>query len=83
MNEIESVVLCEGYHDRAFWTGWLQHLGCANPGQRQGSAEIRVKDPWGDRVRGGEFAFHSATRLSFQSLPRNASHPYSAYQPAM
>ena len=22
------VVLCEGYDDRAFWKGWLQHLGC-------------------------------------------------------
>ncbi len=24
----ESVVLCEGYNDRAFWAGWLKHLGC-------------------------------------------------------
>ncbi|MDT7815668.1 MAG: hypothetical protein QOJ42_5584 [Acidobacteriaceae bacterium] len=28
----ESVILCEGYHDRAFWDGWLRYLGCSDPG---------------------------------------------------
>jgi hypothetical protein len=28
----ESVIYCEGYHDRAFWMGWLGHLGCSDPG---------------------------------------------------
>lgn len=27
----ESVIYCEGYHDRAFWMGWLGHLGCVDP----------------------------------------------------
>lgn len=24
----EAVILCEGYDDRSFWSGWLRHLGC-------------------------------------------------------
>lgn len=24
----DNVILCEGYHDRAFLSGWLAHLGC-------------------------------------------------------
>ena len=32
----ESVVLCEGYHDRAFWAALLEHLGCADPGRNPG-----------------------------------------------
>ena len=28
----ESVILCEGYYDRAFWAGWLEHLGCRDRG---------------------------------------------------
>jgi hypothetical protein len=59
----ESVVLCEGYYDRAFWAGWLLHLGCVDPGKptpghiRRGT----IKDPWNDPVVGGHFAFHSQT----------------------
>ena len=26
----ESVILCEGYTDRAFWKGWLTRLECKN-----------------------------------------------------
>ncbi len=56
----ESVILCEGYHDRAFWAGWLEHLDCLNLGQRPaGGRAIRVSDPWGERVRNGDFAFRS------------------------
>jgi hypothetical protein len=57
----ESVVLCEGYHDRAFWAGWLLYLGCVDPGKptpghvRRGT----IRDPWNDPVAGGHFAFHS------------------------
>lgn len=28
----ESCIVCEGYHDRAFWAGLLLHLGCIDPG---------------------------------------------------
>src|SRR5436309_2878174 len=27
-----SVILCEGYHDRAFWAGWLKYLHCIDSG---------------------------------------------------
>ncbi len=56
----ESVILCEGYHDRAFWAGWLEHLGCTDPGKRPGkSGRVPVVDPWGDPVVGGHFGYHS------------------------
>ncbi len=67
---MESVVLCEGYHDRAFWAGWLEHLGCANLGRREGKmGVIRVRDPWGDPVRGGEFAFRSRSGAFVRIIP--------------
>jgi hypothetical protein len=55
----ESVILCEGFHDRAFWKGWLEHLGCQDPGVPQpgGSGRRPIYDPWKDKVVGGEYAF--------------------------
>jgi hypothetical protein len=67
----ESVILCEGYHDRAFWAGWLQYLGCVDPGKpnpghlRRGT----IKDPWNDPVVGGQFAFHSASTQFLRIQP--------------
>jgi len=58
----ESVILCEGYHDRAFWTGWLEHLGCEN-------LAIRVLDPWNNLVRGGDFAFRSKSGAFLRIVP--------------
>ena len=56
----ESVILCEGYHDRAFWAGWLLHLGCTDPGDRPKKGHrLRVNDPWGNEVKAGQFAFQS------------------------
>jgi hypothetical protein len=49
----ESYILCEGYHDRAFWKGILLALGCAS----MGIPGTTPNDPWGDPVRGGQFAF--------------------------
>jgi len=58
----ESVVLCEGYHDRAFWAGWLTHVGLTDPGQRpEGAERVPVLDPWGKKVVGGQFGFLSKT----------------------
>jgi hypothetical protein len=51
----ESVVFCEGYLDRAFWKGWLKHLGCTNLFE----TKRPVMDPWSGRVTGGEFGFLS------------------------
>jgi hypothetical protein len=55
----ESLVLCEGYHDRAFWAGWLRHLGCSDQGFRPGTRGYPRPDPWGIPIRGGHFAYAS------------------------
>ena len=39
----ETILLCEGYYDRAFWDGWLRFLGCVE----------ERSDPWKKAVRGG------------------------------
>ena len=46
---IESVVLCEGYHDRAFWAGLLlSRCGCVKS----------TRDPFGETVQGaGQYGF--------------------------
>lgn len=49
----ERYVLCEGYHDRAFWGGLLLHLGATDPGVRPGGLRAPIIDPWGLSVRGG------------------------------
>ena len=33
----ESVILCEGFHDRAFWDGWLTFLHCNSDGFKPGT----------------------------------------------
>src|SRR5438874_3231905 len=55
----ESLVLCEGFHDRAFWDGWLRLLGCDSAGFRPGTSGFPAVDPWGVGVRGGQFAYRS------------------------
>lgn len=62
----ESVVLCEGYHDRAFWSGWLERLGCKNLAPPSGK---KVLDPWGAAVVGGQYAFHSTTGRFIRLVP--------------
>jgi hypothetical protein len=57
----ESLVLCEGFHDRAFWDGWLTFLGCNSDGFKPGTPGYPALDPWGDQVRGGQFAYRSKT----------------------
>jgi hypothetical protein len=56
----ESLILCEGYHDRAFWKGLLEHLGCTIPHDPQKTASrLIVKDPFGSKVTGGEYGYAS------------------------
>ncbi len=71
MNERkESVVLCEGYHDRAFWSGLLLHLGCADPGMRPGLKErVPIHDPWGKLVSRGQFAYRSVSGRFIRVIP--------------
>lgn len=51
----DNVILCEGYHDRAFLAGWLEALGCTSC---KGKAYRRGKPLRG----GGQFGFHQAAR---------------------
>ncbi|WP_437992273.1 hypothetical protein [Sorangium sp. So ce145] len=58
---VESVVLCEGYHDRAFWAGWLvERLGWtdARPRRENGTYDI-ARDPFGKPVTRGDFAYRT------------------------
>jgi hypothetical protein len=54
-----SVILCEGYHDRAFWAGLLEHQGWIDPGKPEDEESERkpVKDPWKRPVTRGKFLF--------------------------
>jgi hypothetical protein len=64
----EIIVLCEGYHDRAFWKGWLLHAGCVDPGKK-GGLRIPVTAPNGQQVKGGQFAFVSGTNRFIRLVP--------------
>jgi len=51
----QHVVLCEGFDDRSFWSGWLQHLGCTDPTDR---GKKLANDAWGRPVKGrGRYLF--------------------------
>ncbi len=67
----ESVILCEGFHDRAFWDGWLTYLGCKSDGFKPGTTGYPASDPWGDKVRGGQFAYRSKSDLFIRLRPCN------------
>lgn len=54
----ETRILCEGYHDRAFWKGWLLKLGCSDAAFKPVKG-VKAVDPWGRPVAGGHFAYHS------------------------
>jgi len=60
----ESVVFCEGFHDRDFWAGWLPRLGWTDPGMdtRTGT-RTSFKDPFGKPVAGGQFGFAKDRRF--------------------
>jgi hypothetical protein len=66
----ESYVLCEGFHDRAFWAGMLLTLGCSDPGLRTDGSRTTVFDPWSLPVRGdGEFAYRSKSGRFVRLVP--------------
>ena len=67
----ESVILCEGYHDRALWAGWLSFLGCTDPGTPPPgkTARTRIYDPWNTPVIGGHYAFLSKSGRFIRVVP--------------
>ena len=52
----QVVILCEGYHDRSFWAGWLETLGLHSLYDPRKGGQ-RPVDPWGKPVADGHFAF--------------------------
>jgi hypothetical protein len=67
----ESVIFCEGYHDRAFWAGWLKHLGCSDPGAAAPGQKKRnpIRDPWKTPVTGGHYAYLSKSGRFVRVIP--------------
>lgn len=67
---LQHVILCEGYDDRAFWTGWLLHMGLQNLAARPGSSRVkRVIDPWGRPVVDGQYGFFTASGAFVRLVP--------------
>jgi len=61
----ESVIFCEGFHDRDFWAGWLERrLGWSDPGVDAAHGGRKpFKDPFGKTVAQGHFGFVKAQRF--------------------
>ncbi|MBK9260771.1 MAG: hypothetical protein IPM54_13250 [Polyangiaceae bacterium] len=55
--EPESVILCEGYHDRAFLSGLLQSHGCTSLKEKpyRGGQPLRGRGQYGFRTPSGEW----------------------------
>ena len=66
----ESVVLCEGYHDRAFWAGLLLSLNCIDKGIIPGSVKRRrVDDIDGVKVEAGQFYYYTQSGNGVRIVP--------------
>ena len=64
MTLVRSIVLCEGYDDRAFIGGWLTALRCIDPGA--GNPRKPVTDPErGTKIAGGTYAWNSRSGGGF------------------
>lgn len=62
-----SIILCEGYRDRAFWAGWLETNGWedARPEQKK-----PAKDPYGQTQSGsGKYAYYAKNRSFVVVIP--------------
>ncbi|WP_394794591.1 hypothetical protein [Armatimonas sp.] len=63
MSQSESVIVCEGYFDRAFWHGLLMHhFKCTDQ---------RKEGPWGRVPGGGVYGFTSPTGRALRIVPTN------------
>lgn len=63
----ETIILCEGYDDRAFLAGWLLRLGLNDLKPDKGRAT--PIDPWGLPVSDGQFAFRAPDGGSVRVQP--------------
>jgi hypothetical protein len=64
----ERVVLCEGFHDRAFWQGALEGLKCVDPGAAKGGRKP-VLDLDGKVVGRGQFGFYTPSEHFVRVVP--------------
>jgi hypothetical protein len=64
-----SVVLCEGFDDRAFLAGWLLFLGCTDPGNQGSGLRKKVFDPNGTEVSVGHHAWNSKSGSFVKVMP--------------
>lgn len=67
----ESVIYCEGFYDRAFWAGWLEHLKCIDPGKPPAGIFRRqpIRDPFGTSVVLGQYAFRTPADRFVRIVP--------------
>lgn len=65
----ETYIICEGYHDRAFWAAWLERMGCTDPGHRDGAKRVDVFDQWKTKVARGQFLFHTPSGNHVRVVP--------------
>ena len=65
----ESVILCEGFHDRAFWDGWLAHLNCSKARYVPNAPGGQQKDPWGKPISKGQYGYDSPTGRFLRVVP--------------
>lgn len=70
MESAESVILVEGFYDRAFWSGWLKRLGCDDARPLRASGDRgQATDPFGKPVGREDFAFYSPSRRFIRVRP--------------
>ena len=69
MTPTEAYVVCEGFHDRAFWSGLLGRLGCSAPKLLQDGRREELLDPWRNKVKEGHYGFTSSTGGFIRVVP--------------
>ncbi|MCU0701841.1 MAG: hypothetical protein MUC96_35500 [Myxococcaceae bacterium] len=62
----QRVVVVEGFLDRAFVKGFIERRGCVSLGA---SGQPAPKDPWGAQVKGGQYAFKTASGAFLRLVP--------------
>ncbi len=65
----ETYIICEGFHDRAFWAGWLQWLAYVDPGTTPVGGRKDVFDPWKVKVTRGQFGLISPSGIFTRIVP--------------
>ena len=65
----QSIIFCEGFHDRSFWAGLLEFLNCPEPKPHPETGIISVKDPSGKSVKNGEFGYYATSNKFIRIIP--------------